>query len=257
MKQQNSKIKILILCCIIAASLVNITVNGFATEVNNEPERHPAVNDSVKYDNSMILVRKPPAEKIMGFRNDQDYAYDTNAKKPDNYFMRLFWWISDFWSSIPYFGKFLEYLFYGLLIAMVILAVFRMLDIKVNSIFQRNRYREKIHIEEISEDIHKLDMDALIMEEIKKKNYKNAIRLLYLKLLKLLSDNGIILWSVNKTNADYRHEISPTPYHIPFSRLSALYEFIWYGNFRIGEDGFNKAKTEFYTMYEKINDKEK
>jgi len=75
---------------------------------------------------------------------------------------------------------------------------------------------------------------------------------MYLKLLKNLSEKEVITWEIEKTNLDYRKEVSKTSLSKDFQRLTFLYEYIWYGDFEIKEGKFNDTKKMFQEIDSKI-----
>ena len=64
-------------------------------------------------------------------------------------------------------------------------------------------------------------------------------------LLKKLAANEIIVWDLEKTNSDYLYEIKNQASKDEFEYLSYLYNHIWYGEFDIDQETFDKAKTAF------------
>jgi hypothetical protein len=64
-------------------------------------------------------------------------------------------------------------------------------------------------------------------------------------LLKKLSAAEIIHYDVEKTNNDYRNEIEISKVKEDFTYTSYLYNYIWYGEFDVNDEQFNKAKLAF------------
>jgi hypothetical protein len=120
-------------------------------------------------------------------------------------------------------------------------------------LFERNRKR----IEETSpEEPEKLDdydaYEKLIDEAEANNDYNLAIRYLYLQSLKKLNDRELILFSPDKTNSAYVHELSGQMFQSDFGRLTLNYEYIWYGKFSISPDRYLKLKNNFYSFNNQI-----
>ena len=64
-------------------------------------------------------------------------------------------------------------------------------------------------------------------------------------MLKKLSTAEIIHYDVEKTNNDYRNEIETPKVKEEFTYTSYLYNYIWYGEFDVNDEQFNKAKHAF------------
>ena len=104
-------------------------------------------------------------------------------------------------------------------------------------------------MKELNEDISKLNFDDLISSAIETKNYKLAIRYLYLKSLQLLSDHEIIELKENKTNHQYLSEIKNSRISGAFRNAMIIFEWIWYGEFSIDERTMNSSRDEFNELF--------
>ncbi len=99
--------------------------------------------------------------------------------------------------------------------------------------------------EEISEDIFAINYQKEIDKAAAQGNYRLAIRLLFLKLLKNMSEKSIILYKQDKTNLDYLGELHPTNYYTNFFRITRNYEYSWYGHFIVSEDAYKIIRRDF------------
>lgn len=103
------------------------------------------------------------------------------------------------------------------------------------------------------EHIENVNLDELIRKAVSEKNYRLAIRYMHLKTLKLLSLKNVISWHFEKTNTDYYREIESPAFKEDFKKASYLYDYIWYGEFDIDENGFQNAQSHFEQFNHKIN----
>ena len=90
-----------------------------------------------------------------------------------------------------------------------------------------------------------MDFEERIKEAVNNRDYKLAVRLYYLKMLKLLSDKKIIDWQINKTNSSYVKEVKKINLHNQFEKITTIFEWIWYGEFPIDETSFVKVRNIF------------
>ena len=102
-----------------------------------------------------------------------------------------------------------------------------------------------ITINDIEEDVHTLDFDYKIKEAISSGQYRFAIRLYYLKTLKILDDKGYIEWQPQKTNREYLFSLRSKSIYIGFDKVTAIFNIAWYGEFPVDESTFRKAEQEF------------
>lgn len=203
----------------------------------------------VQYDSSSIEWRKFEQEKIEEYKADGDYDYGNRPIPRLSLWERFERWLSELISRLFYmdattpFGKILVYL---AVIAIIVYASLKLFNVKLRNTFYSSSDRDvayNVH----SENIHEMDFDSLIREATANREYKNAIRLIYLAALKQLSDQQFIHWQAGKTNHEYMLEITREDLKRGFGKLSYYFEYAWYGDFPISE-------TQFARVHELFND---
>jgi len=107
--------------------------------------------------------------------------------------------------------------------------------------------------EELLKDIFSIEYAAAIKEALNNKNYRLAIRLHYLQLLKMLSEKGVIHYQPDKTNFDYLLQVRSTPHYSDFSGLTRQYEYSWYGLFPISQSQYEQIDLLFTNFQKKIS----
>lgn len=103
-----------------------------------------------------------------------------------------------------------------------------------------------------SEDIFHIDYDWEIANAVEQQNYRLAVRLHYLQLLKNLSQQNIIQYRCGLTNADYIQQLSDTPYYRSFFRLTRHFEYSWYGQMNISPVVFAAVQHDFETFKQQL-----
>lgn len=120
--------------------------------------------------------------------------------------------------------------------------------------------RTKLDTEDLAkpvENIEALDIEQLLGKAKRDGNYKLAVRLYYLGLLKKLNDEGSIVWKKDKTNRDYLAELfSSGTLFEEVRKLTRSYESVWYGDHDPGPDTFTAVAGQFERLYDKLNTKE-
>jgi hypothetical protein len=84
------------------------------------------------------------------------------------------------------------------------------------------------------------------------KDYRLAIRLMYLRLLKCSAEKNIIQYAQERTNFDYLAQVHKTSYYNDFFRLTRNFEYTWYGKFAVSDDAFDTIKKDFDNFNNKI-----
>lgn len=111
----------------------------------------------------------------------------------------------------------------------------------------RSIHSEEEYTEEM-DNIFAINYQKEIDRAIGVGNYRLAVRLLFLKLLRQLSDKNVIQYKQDRTNFDYLMQLSNTAWYKPFFRLARNYEYVWYGKFDIDDKQFDNIKNEFTNL---------
>lgn len=102
------------------------------------------------------------------------------------------------------------------------------------------------------EDIHEINLDALLLQAIEKKDFRLAIRYYYLSALKSLSKKQLIDYHKDKTNSEYLFELENKNLRTEFSYLSYVYSYVWYGEFPVDETNFKVAENKYQSFLKSI-----
>ncbi|MFN4146252.1 MAG: DUF4129 domain-containing protein [Runella sp.] len=203
--------------------------------------------------NESPTLRKPTEQRLNKYRNDRDYDYSRDVIPPDNPVARFWDWlmkkISNFFRSDSY-DSFWQYVILATVAGLALWLLYKAEF--VGGLFGRTPTEDSLSYKRIAENIHELDFDSLIAQALDQKNYRLAVRLYYLKTLKLLSDKEFINWQPTKTNHAYLQELAPSSLQEPFRNLTLQFEYIWYGEFEVNETTFGILKTEFQHFAQKI-----
>ncbi|MET3535681.1 DUF4129 domain-containing protein [Chryseobacterium limigenitum] len=114
-----------------------------------------------------------------------------------------------------------------------------------NFIFGKKNKKVIIKDEELHENIHEINFPESIAKFEREGDYRSAIRYQFLFVLKKLSDKKSINWNPEKTNKDYVTELKVPNLKNEFSNLSYIFEYVWYGEFSIDEQGYQKFKAQY------------
>jgi hypothetical protein len=103
-------------------------------------------------------------------------------------------------------------------------------------------------------DIQELEIDRLLREALTAGNYKLAIRIYFLGLLKRLDHDGLIIWKKDKTNSDYLSELfSKDHYYSEIKSLTNSYEQVWYGDHTFSQQAYESIISSFKTIDQRLN----
>jgi len=103
-----------------------------------------------------------------------------------------------------------------------------------------------------TDDIFAINYQKEIDKAVGMNNYRLAVRLMFLRLLKKLSDNHVIQYKQDSTNFDYLLQMRPSTIYGDFFKLTRHYEYSWYGQFEIDKEKFALIKADFDKFEGKI-----
>lgn len=201
-----------------------------------------------RMDTSRIQVKKFDAHAVNKFRTDKDFNY-TEAQDDTSLWTRFWAWVWDklfgWLKYTKYGGPILSYILIAAAVGLLIYVIAKSLDIDPIKLWRGEARKVDVPYSESLENIHEISFDDEIEKAIAQNNYRLAVRLLYLKCLKQLSDTQLIQWQIDKTNAAYIYELTDPNQQQTFKLITRQFEYVWYGNFGIDKQAFNNIDTLF------------
>lgn len=215
-------------------------------------------------DSASIEKRKPDQATQDDVYSDDDFSYVT--EEDDNNHEETFWdrLVDDLMRSL--FDDIDDYdpnnsstssgvnwwmLFFIILgLALIIFFIVKATGAGGNTLFRgKSKQKEDVDATLHDVDIHAIDYDAQITSAKIVRDYRLAVRLWFLRSLKEMSDRKLINWKINKTNSDYYYELSGTKFQKDFGKVSNLYDYVWYGEFKIDELRYTEAERDLQVFY--------
>ena len=222
-----------------------------------------AQNDSiVRYDTSQIQPLEITQGDLQDYLDDEAFDYEV-VQAEDNWWdgvknwfynliRRFFEWIFGVDSAAGYLSIFLKILPYILLAIFLYLVVRFFIKANTRSLVYNESNPNMVILSEEERILKTEDIQQLIKDALEAKNYRLAVRYYYLFILKLLSDRELIAWQLQKTNDDYMSELSGSHFKNDFNRATLLYDYIWYGEFDIDQNGYSKIEHVFASLKNSI-----
>lgn len=106
---------------------------------------------------------------------------------------------------------------------------------------------------DVAENIFTLNYAAEIEKAENKENFRLAVRLHYLEVLKLLAQQNIISYEADRTDSFYVMQLYNTAYYNSFSILTRQFEFVWYGKMEVRPTLYQHMKTSFDQFKQRLN----
>ncbi len=230
-----------------------ITVSDSSGDSTGEEDTYEATPESrilpQMIDTSAITLRAMPDSALAAFRDNPEFDYSKDVQQGTSWWALLKRWfwelVNDLFSQKGV--KQALSIAEKLLIAGAIIALVLFFSkTGVRSLFSR-RVAVAPDFEVISENIHELDFAAQIDEAVRTGDYRRAVRMYYLRMLKQLTDAGAITWSPEKTNRDYARELRRNAPAVAedFVRLTMIFERVRYGKYNVNLPEYSRLAPEF------------
>ena len=200
----------------------------------------------------IIDVRLLSADLLEKYKNDPDFDYDGGPKEAEDWISKIRNWINQqlaILRSSKTYSTLLDYLYYGLMIAALILIIRGLIKADRRGLLFGKINSNEIKMIENEEDISQINFDELIAAAAERKDYKLAVRYLFLKSLKLLSEKELIELRNNKTNHQYLSEIKNNRISDAFEITTSRFEWIWYGDFPVDEKVMKSSQNDFNELF--------
>ena len=200
--------------------------------------------ETLNYDDEVIVQRSfdsPLKDKYAG----EDFTYieptpQKTKEAPKDITPPDVSWLASFMNGA---GK----IILGIIIlAIVVLIVKYIIDKEGDFSFRRSPDKKIETLDLISEEnIEEFDLEQLLSKALNENDYRLATRFHYLLILKKLSELKLIKLDKNKTNSDYLFEIKNENSRDQFSKISYIYNHVWYGEFSLSPNQFDQVATIF------------
>jgi hypothetical protein len=252
--------KLLLVCCLLFALPVKSDAKGLTKKPLEKPPTvaaGPVVvssgADSLQLDTSKITVHGFNADSLEKYNNSPDFNYDKDTKAGLNWWDRFWQWIWELIeklfgngpSSAPSFG-FIKYIIWAMALTLAVFIIIKLAGLKISNIFNRKSKDIQVPYTESLENIHEITFDEEIEKALNQRNYRLAVRLLYLRTLKQLSDAELIQWQLEKTNSAYLNELKDQGQKQTFGILTRQFEYVWYGDFPVDGQSYQNINTLFH-----------
>lgn len=216
---------------------------------------------AVRLDTTSLVQKTIDQSELETFKGNSDFDYEVVKNTvPDwwiafknwmsNLVLRFFELLFGVEQAAGAFNTFLKILPYLLLAILVFILIKFFINVNARTIGYRNKNEALVTLSEDEHIIKNEDIQKLIQQALANKNYRLAIRYHFLHTLRLMDKKEVIVWELQKTNADYQREIESIALKKPFAQITRLYEYIWYGDFPIDDSKYLKAETNFLSLKE-------
>lgn len=214
----------------------------------------PKKNVVLAKDSSKTTLRRFKDEPINAFAKQREFQYDDVPRPATNWwqrFQRWFWSLLDGVFDGNNYGPWLKFGLVALVVGLVAFLIIKILGLDLRILTGKSK-KVEVPYEETLENIHEINFDDQLDIALKQENYRLAVRLLYLRTLKVLTDKELIFWQPEKTNQRYVAELNDEQYQGVFGDLTNQFEYVWYGDFNIDRSHFETIDRSFQEFNQQV-----
>lgn len=194
-------------------------------------------------DRDIVSLRIVPDSVVDGYKKNPRYAYANDPAywrrhpRENSDFMD---WVVKVLSSAAFL-----WCVYILLGGLLLFVIIRIITDNNLGAFYRKRGRISGRKEDTEEELPQEDIEERLQHYLGIGDHRQAVRYLYLRSLRGLNDRGLIQRTVEATNHDYLRQLGGKPQERPFRFLTTAYEKVWYGEFPLAEEPFQRLYRYF------------
>lgn len=212
-------------------------------------------------DSTLKSVHRFDRIEFNKLKESKEFQYKELGEQDLSWIERLIAWIIELLNKIlpknlpiPQSGVSFNWLYWILCFVLAGIIIYLIFRANFSSIFSKKAKKiQNNEFEILEENIHEIKfVDEITLAE-NDGNYRKAIRLRYLKILKSLHDHGLIEWNPSITNTQLKRKLKNTPYSKEFNDIVYIYEYTWYGLFNPSLDEYTKIKSILDQFSKKFN----
>jgi predicted Holliday junction resolvase-like endonuclease len=153
--------------------------------------------------------------------------------------------------AAPQLPQWMVLTFFAVVFAILILVLLRAFGI---NIFMQKKLKpsKEFQLENFSKEIPESELEKWLREALAENNFRLAVRIYYLMIIKELSNKNWIDWRKEKTNHDYIREVKNAPCFIEFKTATGIFERIWYGERSVDVFSYEKISEQFSGLLQQI-----
>jgi hypothetical protein len=243
-------------------------IDSVTTVVTQDSIYHTDVSSSENYEfkeqtgDSKIDTRKVPHDKVKQLKSNEEYWYVDQAPSGDRE------------SSPPgvnekgekekqqsirrsrqiNFPAWARALFWIILIGgFTVLLIWFLATSDIRMFRKKTNAIEEPIEEPTTDNIFEMNFEKEIQKAIEAKNFRLAVRLLYLRTLRDLSNRNLINYTHEKTNSEYLLQLGNTPYYKNFFKLTRNFDYTWYGQFELSQESFTLVQNDFSSFKQQLS----
>jgi hypothetical protein len=192
--------------------------------------------------------------ELEALRNDQRYQYEREVSQAPSAWDRFWDMVGDRIDAIlkrledmtglRLVEWFWEYIWFIVFAVALVIAVIALRGRVFSKVFARTA-AEAGAVRTLEEDITADDLPDQLADAERMGEWRKALRLQYLLVLRYLVDEGRISWKPQHTDRDYQAQLKDEDERLRFGRLSFIFKWVWYGEATLDRGQYERLSVAF------------
>ena len=109
----------------------------------------------------------------------------------------------------------------------------------------KGKPRSAVVVNDMHEELHAEDLGALVQQAEEVGEWRRAVRLRYLQVLRYGLDNDLLQWRPEYTDRDYSSQLSDPAKREAFGKIAFTFQWVWYGEAQLDRASYNQLTAPF------------
>lgn len=111
---------------------------------------------------------------------------------------------------------------------------------------------KEVELEKAPVEISKSELELMLEKALENNDYRMAVRIYFIFILKDLSEKKWITWKKEKTNISYLMEMRGKKQYDLFNESVSIFELVWYGNYTISKNDYSSIEPKLKTLLQEL-----
>lgn len=191
---------------------------------------------------------------LEALRNNPKYQYEREVSQAPSAWDR-FWamvgdWIKDLLqrledaTGLKFVSWFWDYIWFAVFAVALIIVLIFLRRRMFSKVFARSAANIGT-VRTLDEDLTADDLPEQLATAEHQGEWRRALRLHYLLVLRQLVDEGRIVWKPQHTDRDYQAQLKDEDERMRFGRLSFIFKWVWYGEAQVDRAQYERLSAGF------------
>lgn len=210
----------------------------------------------VRYDSADISIKRPSPDREQSVFSDPKLHYRQTTEQHPGIMQAFLEWLSEkLFGKASYDNQILarKIVYWTLAIICLVIMILLLRRSQLTGLIKTKSKTTTFSFNDITEELGTIDFEKRIRTAEQEKDLRGATRWKYLHILYLLDQKGHIGFANYKTNINYLHELKTASLREGFTELSKIYDYVWYGEFKLTETTYSEHSSYFLKFIQHLH----